>query len=45
MSYQRRYWVRYISKWTHDYKISSFDSQEEAEWFASQVDGTILDWK
>ena len=43
--YKRRYWVRYESMWTHTEKIASFDTKEEAEWFAGQVDGTILDWK
>jgi len=45
MSYHRRYWVRYESMWTHIDKIASFDTKEEAEWFAAQVRGTILDWE
>ena len=39
-----RFWVRFISKWTKDYKILSFDTEKEALWFKSQVDGEILPW-
>ncbi len=36
---RERFWVRFISKWTKDYKILSFDTEKEALWFKSQVDG------
>lgn len=42
---KRRYWVKFISLWTGKQKILSFDSYEEANWFAKQVNGIILDWK
>lgn len=41
---RKKYWVRYISKFTRNYKISSFDNYEEAEWFRQQVNGEFLDW-
>ncbi len=40
-----RYWVKFISMWTGQEKIHSFDTKEEAEWFAKQVNGVILDWR
>ena len=41
---RERFWVRFISKWTNDYKICSFDTEKEARWFISQVGGEILPW-
>ena len=41
----RRYWVKFISKWSGIEKIHSFDTFKEAKWFADQVNGKILDWE
>ena len=43
--YKQRYWVQYESMWTHTEKVTNFDTKEEAEWFAKQVNVKILDWK
>ncbi len=43
--YKRRYWVKFTSMWTHQVTIHSFDTYEEAEWYAKQVNGIILDWR
>ena len=40
----RRWWVKFISMWTKTQQIHSFDTEEEAKWFADQVNGEILDW-
>lgn len=44
-SENRRYWVKFTSMWTGKITIHSFDTKAEAEWFAKQVNGTILDWR
>lgn len=43
-SSQGRYWVRFISMWTNEYRVNSFDSLSEADWFAKQMSGEVYDY-
>ena len=42
-SSQNRYWVRFISMWTNSLTIHSFDTFDEADFYAKQVNGEIYD--
>ena len=39
-----RFWVRFVSQWTRNYTVHSFDSFKEADWYARQVHGEIYDY-
>lgn len=43
-SSQSSYWVRFISMWTNQKVIHRFDSLNEADFFAKQVNGEVYDY-
>ncbi len=44
MSEQNRFWVRFYGFDNGNRKVHSFDTFEEADWFAKQVNGEVYDY-